>query len=190
LPEFLQQQLLPKEGDIVEIPSDSPVYRQPVLEGGTSSHQALQEASRSFHYRPEDGEVVGRHQGAHYFTIGQRKGLNVGGKPEPLFVIGTDVDKNIVYVGMGDQHPGLYRPGLFIPEADVHWLRDDLRLAPGEERKLQARIRYRQPLQEATLHQAAEGLYITFAQPQKSITPGQFAAWYDGEELLGSGVIG
>jgi tRNA-specific 2-thiouridylase len=135
------------------------------------------------------GKVVGEHQGAHYFTIGQRKGLNVGGSPEPLFVLATDTDENIVYVGQSDQHPGLYRPALFVTNTETHWLRDDLRLNDGEEARYQVRIRYRQELQEAMLYQTPEGLYIVFDRPQKSIAAGQFAAWYDGEELIGSGVI-
>ena len=134
-------------------------------------------------------KVVGEHNGAHYYTIGQRKGLNLGGFPEPLFVIGTDTEKNIIYTGMGEDHQGLYRKGLFIPNADEHWIRNDLKLSAGESRKYLARIRYRQKLEPCTLYKKEEGLYIIFDRPQKSITPGQFAAWYDGEELIGSGII-
>jgi tRNA-specific 2-thiouridylase len=133
--------------------------------------------------------VVGEHNGAHYYTIGQRKGLNLGGHAKPLFVIGTNTEENIIYTGMGEDHPGLYRQGLFISLNDEHWIRKDLKLAVGESRKYLGRIRYRQPLHNCTLHKKEEGLYIIFDKPQKSITPGQFAAWYDGEELVGSGVI-
>ncbi|MEO1451896.1 MAG: tRNA methyl transferase PRC-barrel domain-containing protein, partial [Bacteroidota bacterium] len=164
------------------------LYKQPVL-AGAEAHSSMSARAQPFIYQESDGSVVGTHHGAHYFTIGQRRGLHVGGKPEPLFVIGTDTDKNIVYVGMGDKHPGLYRDGLFIPKADVHWVRPDLALEAGESTPTMARIRYRQPLQAATLHQTEAGLYVLFATPQRGITPGQFAAWYQENELIGSGVI-
>jgi tRNA-specific 2-thiouridylase len=191
LPEFLQQQLKPKEGNIVEIPADSPLYSnyQEKLSGAAVMKNRLQVLSSPYTYTAEDGMVVGGHQGAHYFTIGQRKGLHVGGKPEPLFVIATDVVENVIYTGMGDSHPGLNREGLFIPEKDIHWVREDLSMQEGETRDYLVRIRYRQKLQEATLFQEEAGLYIIFQEGQRGITPGQFAAWYAGDELLGSGVI-
>ena len=132
---------------------------------------------------------MGKHQGAHYFTKGQRKGLAVGGTPEPLFVIDTDVDENVIYTGQGKDHPGIYRHGLFIAQDEVHWVRKDLAIENNEELKVKARIRYRQPLQDATLHQTENGMYVIFDEPQASITEGQFVAWYKNEELLGSGVI-
>ena len=135
---------------------------------------------------------VGEHNGAHFYTIGQRKGLHVGGKPEPLFVIATDVEQNIVYVGMGDRHPGLYRRGLRIRPDEMHWIRPDLRMTPeSETREYRVRIRYRQPLQDATLHVDKEGWgVLDFAEPQRGVTAGQFAAWYTNDgELVGSGVI-
>lgn len=185
LPEFLQQQLKPKKGNIIEIPRNASVYDN--LPDASLANP--EELSRSFHYSPQDGEIVGEHNGAHYFTIGQRKGLNVGGKEKPLFVIDTDVEQNITYTGQGEDHPGLYRYGLFVEEGDIHWLRSDQQLKTGEERSLKARIRYRQKLQDAKLHKTEEGLYVTFDQAQRGITSGQFVAWYDNEELLGSGVI-
>jgi len=145
--------------------------------------------SQPYVYHPDDGIVTGKHRGAHFFTIGQRKGLNVGGKKEPLFVIATNTERNIVYTGQGKDHPGLFRKGLFIQSLDVHWIREDLRMKPGEVRSQMVRIRYRQPLQKAALHMRKEGMYIIFDRLQRGITPGQFAAWYDGEELLGSGCI-
>ncbi|MEO0469952.1 MAG: tRNA 2-thiouridine(34) synthase MnmA [Bacteroidota bacterium] len=191
LPEFLQQQLKPKEGKIVEVPDDAPVYAQrqnDVLE--LSNPQEKRRAMAApYTYQPADGEVVGTHHGAHYFTIGQRKGLGVGGKVEPLFVISTDIKENVIYTGMSDRHPGLNRKALFIGTDDVHWVRPDLRLAKGETLPVMARIRYRQPLQQAVLYQEAEGMFIEFAEAQKGITPGQFAAWYLDDELVGSGVI-
>jgi tRNA-specific 2-thiouridylase len=135
------------------------------------------------------GKMVGRHQGAHYFTIGQRKGLNVGGTVEPLFVIATDVESNVIYTGMGSHHPGLFRKALFVEQSEVHWIREDMTLNDGEIMKVKARIRYRQPLQDATLHQFESGLYVSFEEPQSAITEGQFVAWYLDDELIGSGVI-
>ncbi len=186
LPDFLQQQLKPKKGRIIEISAESDIYSN-ISENDKSKDVKV--LSKTFDYTPEDGEVVGEHNGAHYFTIGQRKGLNVGGKAKPLFVIDTDVDKNITYTGQGDDHPGLYRSGLFIPNSEIHWLRTDLEMKNGEKRDYLCRIRYRQPLQKASLFKEENGLYIIFEQKQRGITPGQFASWYDGEELLGSGVI-
>jgi tRNA-specific 2-thiouridylase len=135
------------------------------------------------------GQSIGEHNGAHFFTIGQRKGLDIGGFPEPLFVIGVDVTDNQVFVGMGKNHPGLFRRVLKIGNDEVHWIRPDLMLKVGESRRLMVRIRYRQPLQQAVLHQRDNGLFIVFDQPQRGIASGQFAAWYEGEELTGSGVI-
>lgn len=188
LPDFLQQKLKPKEGNIVEIKSDSETY-QTGIPKFESKIEELKFLSQKYQYQPQDGKVVGKHQGAHYFTKGQRKGLAVGGTPEPLFVIDTDVEDNVIYTGQGKKHPGIYRKGLFINEDEVHWVRKDLSLKPDESLELKARIRYRQPLQEATLYQTEQGMYVVFKTPQASITEGQFVAWYDGEELLGSGVI-
>jgi len=188
LPEFLQQQLSPKEGDIITIPASADKLR-PVGTEFSSREAELTALSKSLQLEPADGTVVGRHQGAHYFTVGQRKGLDVGGTPEPLFVIQTDVRENIIYTGEGKAHPGLFRKALYVREEEVHWVRPDLTLAAGEELKVMARIRYRQELQKAVLVKAGKGLYVEFSEPQSAITPGQFVAWYEGEELLGSGVI-
>lgn len=192
LPEFLQQKLLPKKGSIIEISADAPVYEKAFVTAGRGDNESLdlQALTAPYHYSKTDGRIAGSHNGAHYFTVGQRKGLNVGGTPKPLFVIAIDTKENIVYTGQGDDHPGLHRNGLFIQQAESHWLREDLRLKAGESARYQVRIRYRQPLQEAVLYQQPEGIYILFDHPQKSIAPGQFAAWYQDEELIGSGVIG
>jgi len=136
-----------------------------------------------------DGNKVGEHQGAHYFTIGQRKGLDVGGTKEPLFVIDTDVEENIIYTGQGKAHPGLYRRTLFVREDELHWVRADLALEIGERMDVVARIRYRQPLQHAVLYRTVGGLYVDFKEKQSAITEGQFVAWYLDQELIGSGVI-
>ncbi|MEZ7516570.1 tRNA 2-thiouridine(34) synthase MnmA [Flavobacterium frigidarium] len=188
LPEFLQQKLQPKEGKIVQIDKDDAVYAVAEDTGVTVLDKLRQNATK-INYTPEMGKVVGQHQGAHYFTIGQRKGLNVGGTKDPLFIIGTNVDTNTIYTGLSSQHPGLFRKGLFIENSEVHWVRSDMALANGETTELMVRIRYRQPLQKATLHQYEDGMYIAFDEPQSAITEGQFAAWYLDDELIGSGVI-
>lgn len=185
LPDFLQQKLKPKEGIIIEIPENSPIFS----ESKNGEENVLIKESRKFQYSPDSGKVVGNHQGAHFFTKGQRKGLAVGGTKEPLFIIETDVDKNIIYTGQGKNHPGLYRKGLFVKKEEIHWIREDLKLKEDEHMEVLARIRYRQQLEKATLYQTANGLYVIFENPQSAITEGQFVAWYNGEELLGSGVI-
>ena len=188
LPTFLQQQLEPKEGEIVEIFKDFEAFHQETTDF-SSKLEELEFLSKKIHYEKSDGKVIGKHQGAHYFTVGQSKGLGIGGHAESCFLISRDIDKNIVFVGEGRNFPGLFRSALKIENSEVHWVREDLRLQNGESMKVKARIRYRQPLEEATLYQFEEGLYIEFENPQSAIAEGQFAAWYDGEELLGSGVI-
>ena len=189
LPEFLQQQLKPKTGNIIEIAADSSLYNNIETPRYSSGDEDLQAFTRAIKYQETDGKKVGEHSGAHYFTIGQRKGLNVGGKAEGMFVIATDTITNTIYVGMGDQHPGLLRNGLFVPKADVHWIREDLKLARGEEKDFLLRIRYRQTLANGRLYQREEGIYILFEKPTKAIAAGQFAAWYLEDESIGSGVI-
>ncbi|OBX25932.1 tRNA-specific 2-thiouridylase [Gelidibacter algens] len=188
LPEFLQQKLQPKEGVIVEIPSEQNLYTQsqPTF---TSEEEQLAYLTRKIDYHVSDGKIVGKHQGAHYFTKGQRKGLAVGGTVEPLFVIETDVVENVIYTGQGKEHPGLFKKALFVKNDEVHWIREDLKLELDQTMVVEARIRYRQPLQNATLHQVDNGLYVVFEELQSAITEGQFVAWYLNDELVGSGVI-
>ncbi|RKF05349.1 tRNA (5-methylaminomethyl-2-thiouridylate)-methyltransferase [Tenacibaculum lutimaris] len=188
LPDFLQQKLQPKEGEIVQIPDEFEQYNRSVPEFENKEAE-LEYFSIKFSYNKEDGKVVGKHQGAHYFTKGQRKGLAVGGTKEPLFVIETDVDTNIIYTGEGKNHQGLYRSVLFVSNEELHWVREDLALQTGESLEVEARIRYRQPLENATLYKVENGLYVEFENPQSAIQEGQFVAWYKNEELLGSGVI-
>lgn len=188
LPDFLQQQLKPKEGVIVEIPEDYKSYSVTAPNFNSIEEELIYE-SRKMDYEIADGEVVGKHQGAHFFTKGQRKGLAVGGTTEPLFVIDTDVDENVIYTGQGKSHPGLYRKALFVANDELHWIREDLALQKGEAMEVMARIRYRQPLQKATLHKVSNGLYVAFEEKQSAITEGQFVAWYLNDELVGSGVI-
>lgn len=188
LPDFLQQQLKPKEGLIVEVPSAFSEYGKTTPEF-TSEAEQIQFLSEKYSYKLKDGKVIGKHQGAHFFTKGQRKGLAVGGTKEPLFVIDTDVKENIIYTGQGKDHPGLYRRGLFVKDDELHWIREDLALQIDETMDVKARIRYRQPLEKATLYKTLSGLYVIFEKPQSAITEGQFVAWYQGDELVGSGVI-
>ena len=188
LPEFLQQQLKPKEGVIVEVDEAFKEYHKSIPRF-INKQSELEFLSKKIVYNLSDGTVVGKHQGAHYFTKGQRKGLGVGGTIEPLFVIETDVEENIIYTGQGKNHPGLYRNVLFVKNKDVHWIREDLILKDGETMQVEARIRYRQPLEKATLHKVETGLYVEFQNKQSAIMEGQFVAWYNDAELLGSGVI-
>ncbi len=221
LPVFLQQKLKPKEGKVIEIfKEDFPAIDQNRIAALNAEHAAndaakatkssannsaendtesvgnittdeLIKLSTPVKYKESDGKVIGTHIGVQYYTIGQRHGLNIGGHPGSIFIIATDIESNTIYVGEGSDHPGLYRKGLMIKNSDVHWIRRDLTMKEGESEEYLVRIRYRQPLQKATLYQRAEGLFIIFEKPQRSITSGQFAAWYEPAELemLGSGVI-
>ena len=188
LPTFLQQQLTSKEGDIVEIFKDFHKYHEdsPKFE---NKLEELKYLSDKITYKKEDGKVIGKHQGAQFYTIGQSKGLGIGGHKESCFLISRDVEQNLVFVGEGKDFPGLYRKALRINNDEVHWIREDLRLKNGESMEVMARIRYRQPLEKAILYQFEEGFFIEFENPQSAIAEGQFAAWYYGDELLGSGVI-
>lgn len=188
LPTFLQQQLKAKEGEIVEIFSDFAEYHKEKPEF-SSKLEELEYLSAKIHYKKSDGKVIGKHQGAQFYTIGQSKGLGIGGHKESCFLISRDMENNLVYVGEGRNFPGLFRKALKIDNSEVHWIREDLRLKNGESMEVMARIRYRQPLEKATLYQFEEGFFIEFENPQSAIAEGQFAAWYVGEELLGSGVI-
>ena len=188
LPEFLQQKLQSKEGEIVQVPNSADLYRreQPNF---NSKEEELGFFATKFQYNKQDGKVVGKHLGAHYFTKGQRKGLAVGGTKEPLFVIETDVLENVIYAGEGKNHKGLYRSVLFVSNDEEHWIREDFKLKNQESLDVEARIRYRQPLEKAILHKVENGIFVEFQNPQSAIQEGQFVAWYQNEELLGSGVI-
>lgn len=188
LPDFLQQQLKPKEGVIVEIPESQSKYHQ-LAPQFDNKEDELAYLSRKIEYSISDGKVVGKHQGAHYFTKGQRKGLAVGGTIEPLYVIETNVVDNVIYTGQGKSHPGLYKNALFVTNEELHWVREDLMLQEGETMQVMARIRYRQSLEKAKLYKVESGLYVVFQKPQFAITEGQFVAWYLEDELVGSGVI-
>ena len=220
LPVFLQQKLKSVEGDVVEVYepyyADSAKYardRELAARGTDLTDSELLELSTPFDYADIQFETetyrsgkhhikktrdkenpwakrIGRHEGAQFYTIGQRKGLGIGGHANPVFVLTTDIDRNVIYVGEGENHPGLLRKCLHIAPDEIHWIRPDQAMQVGEQRRYRVRIRYRQPLQDATLLMRENGLFILFDQPQRSITPGQFAVWYAADgEMLGSGVI-
>ncbi|WP_064974376.1 tRNA 2-thiouridine(34) synthase MnmA [Alistipes provencensis] len=192
LPTFLQQKLTPKRGNVHEILPVWPKFRReaPPADGSEPSDEQLAALAEPWHYTVRDGKKIGEHNGAHFYTVGQRKGLGIGGRKESLFILATDVAQNVIYVGEGDAHPGLWRPALHIVPGEIHWVNPSRTMTPGQSARFSVRIRYRQPLQGATLYMRSQGLYILFDEPQRGITPGQFAAWYDGDELVGSGVIG
>ena len=183
LPVFLQQKLAAKRGNVHEIRADWPKYAR------TAAPDDLPALAEPWRYTVRDGKKIGEHNGAHFYTVGQRKGLGIGGRRESLFVLATDVGQNVIYVGEGDAHPGLYRKALFMKAGDLHWIDPAERMRAGQRRRFRVRIRYRQPLQGAELVVCDEGGYLLFDEPQRGVTPGQFAVWYDGETLVGSGVI-
>ena len=187
LPTFLQQKLAAKKGDVIELPNDLPIYNEYNKIEPTVENVLL--LAREYKYSAEMGVKVAEHQGAHYYTVGQRKGLHIGGRPLPSFVIGIDTINNLVFSGQTDEHNGLNKFALKINNQEVHWINLKYKINIGEQLTCLVRIRYRQPLKQATLIQKEDGLYILFPQKEKGITPGQFAAWYVGEELIGSGTI-
>ena len=188
LPDFLKQRLTPKKGKVIKIDSES-VKQEIDLNEVKSKEKELELLSSPFSFSSDDGEEIGEHHGAYYYTVGQRKGLNIGGFSEPLFVLETDVSKNIIYVGMGESHPALYKKALFVKSNEIHWIREDLKINENETMDVEFRIRYRQPLQSGTIYRFKKGLYILFDKPISSVTSGQFVSWYIDDELIGSGTI-
>jgi tRNA-specific 2-thiouridylase len=193
LPDFLQQQLQPKKGAIVVIPEDLAKYAHIQLPAGIEQtdfdQETLDAICLPIKYNETEGKKIGNHNGAHYFTVGQRKGLQVGGTGKPLFVIATDTKSNVIYTGLGEDHLGLNRLGLFVPKQEIHWIREDLKMGVGESKRYLSRIRYRQPLSWATFLMKENGLYVLFDDAQRGVASGQFVAWYEGNESIGSGVI-
>ncbi|MBZ9620295.1 tRNA 2-thiouridine(34) synthase MnmA [Psychroflexus lacisalsi] len=190
LPDFLQQKLQPKKGRVIEIDSSHEIFSNiGEVKANSELITQLKKDSKKLDLKPEFGKVLGSHDGAHFFTKGQRKGLAIGGTKEPLFVIDTDVENNILYTGQGKNHPGLHKKGLWVDNSEVHWIRPDLSLSEGETMDVKARIRYRQTLEKAKLYQMANELYVIFENEQTAISEGQFVAWYQEDELIGSGVI-
>lgn len=204
LPVFLQQKLKPREGNVIEVfknqfdkvLSDNDML--PTTSWGAEffsdelkydySIEELRKLTSPLKYDVRHGKIIGKHIGVQFYTIGQRRGLNIGGHKESIFIISTDHDTNTIYVGEGHSHPGLYRKGLFISSDNVHWIRRDLAMNPGDTRDYLVRLRYRQPLEQARLFCKEEGIYIIFKRPQRGISPGQFTVWYCDDEMLGSGI--
>ena len=187
LPLFLQQQLKTKTGEIIEIPQELPQYE--LYNSLKASAKNISELAAPFTYTKDMGSVVGQHQGAYYYTIGQRKGLQIGGKPLPSFIIGVDTKNNLLYTGQSELHNGLNKYALKIELNSINWLNNNILFNKNNELHCRVRIRYRQPLQDAILLRVNGDVFILFSKKQKGITPGQFAAWYQGDELVGSGVI-
>ena len=188
LPDFLKQRLTPKKGKVIKIDSES-LKQEIDLNEVKSKEKELELLSAPFSFSPDDGEEIGEHNGAYYYTVGQRKGLNIGGFSEPLFVLETDVSKNIIYVGMGESHPALFKRALFVSSNEIHWIREDLKINENQTMNIIFRIRYRQPLQSGTIYRFKKGLYILFDKPISSVTSGQFVSWYIDNELISSGII-
>jgi len=187
LPQFLQQKLSPLRGDIVEIPETLPTFK--AYDRIPVQQEYIEQLAAPFSYTPDQGEVVTQHQGAHYYTIGQRKGLHIGGRPKPSFVIDTDVTTNTVYSGQNDNHPGLNRWALKIKQEDMHFVSSRFTSDLLNNKEIDVRIRYRQALQKCTVHNIAGDTFVLFKEKQRGITPGQFAAFYIDKELIASGVI-
>ena len=188
LPDFLKQRLTPKKGKVIKIDSKF-IQQKTDLNMFNSKEEELQLLSSPFSFSSSDGQEIGEHNGAYYYTVGQRKGLNIGGFRDPLFVVQTDVSNNIIYVGMGESHPALFKKALFVCSNEIHWIREDLKIDENETMQIEFRIRYRQPLQSGTLYRFKKGLYILFDKPISSVTAGQFVCWYINDELIGSGII-
>lgn len=186
--EFLSDKIPLKNGKIIEILDNSPLYKKKII-FTKNKIEYLFLLAKSINYREKDGKIIGIHDGAFFLTKGQRKGIKIGGYKEPIFVIEKDIIKNIIYVGMGKNHPGLYKKALFIKEQELHWIRNDLSLSNGNTMNVYCRIRYKQILQKALLYKVYNGLYIEFENYQNSITEGQFAVWYIKNEMIGSGII-
>ena len=188
LPDFLKQRLTPKKGKVIKIDSKF-IQQKTDLTMFNSKEEELQLLSSPYSFSSSDGQEIGEHNGAYYYTVGQRKGLNIGGFRDPLFVLQTDVSNNIIYVGMGESHPALFKKALFVCSNEIHWIREDLKIDENETMQIEFRIRYRQPLQSGTLYRFKKGLYILFDKPISSVTAGQFVSWYINDELIGSGLI-
>lgn len=188
LPDFLKQRLTAKKGKVIKIDSKF-IQQKTDLNIFNSKEEELQFLSSPFSFSSSDGQEIGEHNGAYYYTVGQRKGLNIGGFRDPLFVVQTDVSNNIIYVGMGESHPALFKKALFVNSNEIHWIREDLKIDENETMQTEFRIRYRQPLQSGTLYRFKKGLYILFDKPISSVTAGQFVSWYINDELIGSGII-
>ena len=188
LPEFLKQKLTPKKGKVIKVDNNFIISNKE--ESDFESYKSyLESLCTPQNFSENDGKYIGDHNGAFFYTVGQRKGLDIGGFKDPLFVIMKDIDKNILYVGMGSEHPALFKKALFISKKDIHWVRNDLTIQPNQSMEVYFRVRYRQPLEKGKIFMYSNGLFILFDRPISSIASGQFASWYIENELIGSGVI-
>tara|TARA_B100002019_G_scaffold264086_1_gene252621 strand:+ start:939 stop:2126 length:1188 start_codon:yes stop_codon:yes gene_type:complete len=188
LPDFLKQKLTPKKGKVIKVDNNFISYNKEESDF-ESNKSYLEFLCSPKNFSETDGEFIGYHNGAFFYTVGQRKGLDIGGFKDPLFVLTKDIDKNILYVGMGSDHPALFKKALFISKKDIHWVRDDLTIEPNQSMEVYFRVRYRQPLEKGKIFMYSNGLFILFDRPISSIASGQFASWYIENELIGSGVI-
>ena len=188
LPDFLKQKLTPKKGKVIKV--DNNFISDDKEESDFESNKSyLEFLCTPKNFSETDGKYIGDHNGAFFYTVGQRKGLDIGGFKDPLFVLAKDIDKNILYVGMGSDHPALFKKALFISKKDIHWVRNDLTIQPNQSMDVYFRVRYRQPLEKGKIFMYKNGLFILFDRPISSIASGQFASWYIENELIGSGVI-
>ena len=187
LPDFLQQKLKKKIGNVIEISSKSELYTKD--NNLINEQERIIDLSRQINYTNLDGNIIGEHDGAHYFTIGQRKGLAIGGYNQPLFIIGTNTVTNEIFVGEAKNHPGLLRKALKIRFSKVNWVNDHFNYLNSKNLNLMAKIRYRQKLQKISISKYLDFLYVEFEDYQSAITPGQFVAIYDNSQLIASGVI-
>ena len=188
LPDFLKQKLTPKKGKVIKVDNNFISYNKEESDF-ESNKSYLEFLCSPKNFSETDGEFIGYHNGAFFYTVGQRKGLDIGGFKDPLFVLAKDIDKNILYVGMGSDHPALFKKALFISKKDIHWVRNDLTIEPNQSMEVYFRVRYRQPLEKGKIFMYSNGLFILFDRPISSIASGQFASWYIENELIGSGVI-
>ena len=188
LPDFLKQKLTPKKGKVIKVDNNFISYDKEESDF-ESNKSYLEFLCTPKNFSETDGKYIGDHNGAFFYTVGQRKGLDIGGFKDPLFVIMKDIDKNILYVGMGSDHPALFKKALFISKKDIHWVRNDLTIQPNQSMEVYFRVRYRQPLEKGKIFMYSNGLFILFDRPISSIASGQFASWYIENELIGSGVI-
>ena len=187
LTDFLQQKLKKKTGNIIEIPSNSKLFDKKI--NFVDENDRLLSLTNQIDYSLSDGKIIGKHDGAHYYTIGQRKGLAIGGYKEPLFVISTNTETNEIFVGEGKNHPGLSKKALKVKFSEVNWVNDDYNFENIRDLNLKARIRYRQKLQKISVYKHLDYLYVEFEDFQTAITKGQFLAIYDNSQLIASGVI-
>ena len=188
LPDFLKQKLTPKKGKVIKVENNF-ISDDKEESDFESNKSYLEFLCSPKNFSETDGEFIGYHNGAFFYTVGQRKGLDIGGFKDPLFVLTKDIDKNILYVGMGSDHPALFKKALFISKKDIHWVRNDLTIEPNQSMEVYFRVRYRQPLEKGKIFMYSNGLFILFDRPISSIASGQFASWYIKNELIGSGVI-